>query len=231
VRTSTSSILLLIVVIACLVSPALAQTPPGDGRFVVAGDGSTWVITAGLRQRIQGVAISDADLAQLTEGAPVSSLADIGLAAAPPPAAPATVLPAAAPNPPATLLGQSPRICKDGTPFRVEIAEAEWTKTLGDSGSDGAMWVLVVASVTNQGSGTENIYRATQLRDERARAWADVAGTADAVHIDYAALATQRGAQVATAMLRPGVATRVLLVYGVAADAQRLELVSIASGC
>jgi hypothetical protein len=142
--------------------------------------------------------------------------------------------PADAPNPPATLLGQTPHICNDGVPFALQIVEVNWTKQLGSgAGStvDGAMWVTVVVSATNASTRNENLYRATQLRDERGRAWGDIAGTASAVHTNYAERAIQFGAQVANSIIRPGVPTRVLLVYSVAEDAQRLELISLEGGC
>jgi hypothetical protein len=93
------------------------------------------------------------------------------------------------------------------------------------------MWVTLVVSVVNTGLGSESLYRATQLRDERDRTWGDIGGTASAVHTDYEDLSVQRGAQPVNRGFRPVTPTHVLLAYNVAEDAQRLELRSIETPC
>ncbi len=226
--------LFLLALLVGLASPALAQPGGWEGKFVVAADNSIWVIVGGARHRIQAVLITDEELASFAEGEPIATLDQLRqVAAAPPGPAPAAAPPAPS-NPPATLLGKTPKICKDGAPIALQVLEADWTKTLGSgAGStvDGGMWVTVVVSATNNGRNNESLYHATQLRDERGRTWADIGGTASAVHTNYEELAVQRGAQLVNRGLRPGIATRVLLVYNAAEDAQRLDLVSIAGGC
>jgi hypothetical protein len=226
--------LLLMGLLVGLVSPAVAQPGGWEGKFVVAGDNSTWAIVGGARHRIQAVLITDEELAGFGEGEPIATLDHLRQVAAAPPGAASAAAPPAPSNPPATLLGQTPKICKDGAPIALQILEADWTKTLGTgAGStiDGGMWVMVVVSATNNGRNNESLYRATQLRDERGRTWTDIGGTASGAHTNYEELAVQRGAQVVNRGLRPGIATRVLLVYNASEDAQRLELVSIEAGC
>lgn len=217
-----------------LVTPTLAQTGAWEGKFVVTPEGAVWVIAGGVRHRVQAVQITNEELGQFAEGGSVASVDQLGQApAAAPPQSAAAAAPAMV-SPPETLLGQTAKVCSDGVPFTVQVAEADWTKQLGSgSGSvvDGGMWVSVVVSATNNGTSSENLYQATQLRDERGRSWEDLAGTAAAVHTDYDDRAVQRGAQVATDGLRPGIPTRVLLGYNVAEDAQRFELASIEGGC
>lgn len=229
-RRLTGACLLGLLVLG-LTGTIVAQSSPWDGKFVSAMDGSIWLISGGVRHQLQAAQIGDQELGQFPVGEPIADLTQLGQAVAAPPA-PATVAPRL--SPPATLIGLTPRICKDGVPFALEVLESDWTKTLGSgagSSPEGGMWVLIVVNATNTGQGNENLYRSMQLADERGRVWGDVAGTAAAVLTDYANLANQRGAQPVTALLKPGVATRVLVVYNVAADVQRLELRSIVAGC
>jgi len=231
-NTRLTAALLGLALVAGIAGRAWAQASVWEGKFVAGPDGSTWAVKNGVRHRIQTAAITVEELVQLPEGEPVSTLGQLqdsgGSASAP--AAEVSPLP----SPPATLLGQTPRICNDGTPIRVQVVEADWTGSLGSvpgSSMAGSRWVTLVVSATNEGRDSENLYESTQLRDERGRTWEDVGGTASAVHIDYDQLAVQHGAQVVGDLLRPGVAARVLLVFGVSDDVQRLELISATGGC
>jgi hypothetical protein len=225
-RTFVGAVIVLIV-LAGYVPRALAQPGAWEGKFAATAGGAVWVIVGGERHRVQAVQITDEELAQFPEGAPVASIDQLGHS-------PAAAVPAPLASPPETLLGQTVRVCRKGVPLTVQVVEADWTRQLGSgAGStvEGGMWVSVVASVTNNGRDSESLYEATRLRDERGRTWEDVAGRAAAVHTDYEDRATQRGAQVANRGIRPGIATRVLLVFNVAEDAGRLELSAIDGSC
>jgi hypothetical protein len=228
--------LILLALLLATGQPSSAQPGGRDRTFVTAPDGSVWVVLGGARHRIDAAGIDDAALAGLSEGPAVRTVDDL-LARLEDQAGSALVAPEVAPgalNPPAALLGQTPTICQDGIPIALRVVEADWAKTQGRGAGttlDGSRWVSVVVSATNKGPSNASLYESTQLRDERGRTWTDVAGTASSVHIDYQGLARQRGGQVATDMLSPGKETRVLLVYSVAEDAKRLDLIPTAGGC
>lgn len=223
----------LLLVAGLLVSSQALSAQPGgrDRTFVGAPDGSIWVIVDGMRHRIETAPIGNGELSGVAEGPPVQTVDQL-VALVGEPSTSTMVSPGGAPatsSLPATLLGQTPTVCQDGVPIGVRVIEADWADA-PDSGAS-SRWVLAVVSATNRGQGGASLYDSTQLRDERGRTWTDIAGTASAPHIDYAALARQRGAQLANDILSPGRDTRVLLVYGVAADAKQLELVSLDGGC
>jgi hypothetical protein len=213
-----------------------AQPGRPDRAFVTASDGSVWVVLGGTRHRIETATIADSELGGLAEGPSIQTLDQLLALLTDPPAS-ALVSPEGAPattEPPATLLGQTPTICQDGTPIGVRVIESDWAQTHGSGAGtsfDGSRWVSVVVIATNRGRASASLYDATQLRDERGRTWGDVAGTASGAHIDYQGLARQRGAQLANDILSPGRDARVLLVYSVAEDAKQLELVSLDGGC
>jgi hypothetical protein len=227
---------LLLVWLLATSQASSAQPGARDRTFVTAPDGSVWVVLGSARHRIETADIGQAELAGVAEGPAVQTVDQL-LALLEEPSASTMVSPGGAPattNPPATLLGQAPTVCQDGTPIGLRIIEADWAETHGSGAGttlDGSRWVSVVVSATNRGQGNASLYDATQLQDERGRAWTDVAGTASSVHLDYPGLARQRGAQVANDMLSPGRETRVLLVYSVAEDAKQLELKSLDGGC
>jgi hypothetical protein len=213
-----------------------AQPSGRDRTFATASDGSVWVMLGGKRHRVDAPEIDDVAFAGLAEGPSIQTLDQLLalLKDAPAPAPVSTQSASPTANPPATLLGQTPTICQDGSPIGLRVIEADWTQTLGSGAGttlDGSRWVSVVVSATNRSQSSASLYDATQLQDERGRTWTDVAGTASSIHVDYAGLARQRGAQVANDILSPGRDTRVLLVYSVADDAKQLELVSRDGGC
>jgi hypothetical protein len=229
----------VILVLVCLLTTSQVSTAQPGGRdrtFVTAPDGSVWVVLGANRHRIETAKVDDVALGGFAEGLAVQTVDDL-LARLDEPPPSTMVSPELAPsttNPPATLLGQAPTICQDGTRITVRVIEADWAQTHGSGAGtslDGSRWVSVLVSATNRGQGSASLYDATQLQDERGRTWTDVAGTASGAHIDYAGLARQRGAQVANDILSPGRETRVLLVYSVAEDAKRLELKSLDGGC
>ena len=228
----TISAALAITLLAVIVGNAVAQPSVWEGKFVAGADGSVWAVKEGVRHRVQASLITESELAALPEGQPVSTIAELmGSSETASVSAPQAVEPL---SPPATLLGQAPKICRDGTPIRAQVLEAQWTQTLGSGAGTtipGANWVSIVLNATNEGTEAESLYQSTQLRDERGRTWGDVGGTASASHIGYQQLATMNGAELVTNRLRPGLASRVLLVFSVADDVQSLELLPVTAAC
>lgn len=214
----------LLALLGGLVSPLLAQPAGWDGLFVVAGDGSVWVIRGTTRHPIQLVPIDDDTLARFDEGDPIASLDQLEPPAPDQPAAAPS--PAPAESPASTLLGQSAPLCKERVPISVWVERAEWTKTAGGVVARGA-WVLLIVQATNNGSRAQSLNIAAELRDDRNRAF-PMAGMFDA---PVAGLARRYGVNDQFAEIPPHATLRVLLLFAVPRDAGTLRLVPTNWGC
>lgn len=145
-----------------------AQTPFPEGAFVVAQDGSRWVVGGGVRYPMS-FAVDDAGaLAGLQESSTaVATVGDANAALAG--AAPAA---AAGPaNPAETLIGQRVTACNYGVDFDIAVARVEWTKSvIGSDAPGNGMWIVAFVDVTNLSTKAEALVtRPLKLQDERGR--------------------------------------------------------------
>lgn len=137
---------------------------------------------------------------------------------------PVTAGPPPPPTPARTLVGQQVTACKADTRFTFSVVDADWTSTIIDrTARAGAMWAVVVADVTNLGPATDYIQGRAKVRDDRGRefTWRLFNGLDLYVETD---LATQYGLKPSWEAFDPGITERTVLIFEVAADAQRLTL-------
>src|SRR5436190_20414937 len=104
--------------------PIVASQPTfANGAFVVAEDGSRWVVGNGMRLRIVFAADDTRVIPTLPEGPTVRTVAEAAAALAggggAPPASAPTPTPTPIPNPAQTLIGQQANVCSYGVPLTI----------------------------------------------------------------------------------------------------------------
>lgn len=213
---------------------AFSQPAFPTGSFVVAGDGSRWVVGNGMRLRIVFAADDTQTIPTLAEGATVRTVAEAvaalgggGGTAAPPAAGPAAT-PTPLPNPAQTLIGQQVNACGYGVPFTFAVADAQWVKNVAGVDAPGnAMWAVAFMDVTNQGTTPTNLYNGqAKVRDDRGREFPWAEYPPDPVDV-----ARALGVKGRFENFAPGITERSVMLFAVPADARTLTLIGLPVFC
>jgi hypothetical protein len=207
-----------------------SQTPFAEGTFVMGQDGSTWIVGGGLRYPIVWTIDDQNALSTLSDGPSVSSVADIasifGLTT-PPSRTPAPMVPAPMPTrAPLNDAGLTGQTISDAcgllsrARFTVTVERAELSiNVMGEQAS--GQWVIIIANVTNNGNVPDDPFQIIVLRDERGRRFEPL-GSTD--FPPYFNLRRQLGVRSYVDDIQPGLSARVLFVFQVPLDVQRLQL-------
>jgi hypothetical protein len=126
----------------------------------------------------------------------------------------------AQPTPADTLVGRSTTMCSYGVPIQLQVARAEWTKSvIGANAPGNGMWVVAIVDVTNQGQSDEGLYTFAKLKDERGRdfKWAQYPPDP----IDLAAAYQVKGTY---ERFTPGVTEQSVIAFLVAGDVKTLSI-------
>jgi hypothetical protein len=199
---------------------ASQPTPFPSGAFVVASDGSYWVVGDGVRYPISfttdaGDALSavpkgNTAVASVCEASAALNGADIAATCHPSPPA----------NPAETLLGQRMTMCSYGVPIELTVARAEWTKTvIGVDAPGNGMWAVLIFDVTNKGVKDESLYSFAKLRDERGREFKWASYPPDPIDLSRA-----YGVKGSFEKFSPGVTEQSIAAFVVPPDVQSLTL-------
>jgi hypothetical protein len=245
VKKRTAAILILAAFGLGMVVPAGAQSA-WDGAFVAPPVGGVWLISGTQKWQIQVQDIAQDEFDRYENGGVLTGAWQVASAVAPPVAAappaeptavppPPTATPRPAPqpttrpappppsNPAATLVGQSGQGCSGSTTFAVRVEKAEWVKTVGGVTADG-MWAVLTVNATNTGTKPDALYLSWMLRDDRSRTYQMVSSSEMSTSTQRA-IGQQNGLKGWVDTLQPGVASRVLIIFQAAPDAQAFEII------
>ena len=126
----------------------------------------------------------------------------------------------AQPTPADTLVGRSTTICSYGVPIQLQVARAEWTKSvIGATAPGNGMWVVAIVDVTNQGLSDESLYTFAKLKDERGREFKWMQYPPDPID-----LAAAYGVKGSYESFSPGVTEQSVITFLVAGDVKTLTI-------